>query len=94
MALYDALGNLVANSSLAGVTVGSASTFQRGPFTATYQFRPGLYYVVVSTNGATAKIQTQPAGDHNAGVITGQTFGTLPPLITPPATSPPPRLPS
>jgi hypothetical protein len=83
--LYDANGNVLANSALAGVTVGTASTFQRLPFVTPYQASPGLYYVGISTNGATAKIQTHPAGDHNAGVITGQVFGTLLP-ITPPVT--------
>jgi hypothetical protein len=86
VSLYDANGNLVANSALAGATVGTASTFQRVAFTAAYSAAPGLYYVVVSTNGTTAKIQTQAAGDHNCGVITGQVFGTLPATITPPST--------
>src|ERR1017187_2117467 len=85
-ALYDSAGNLLANSALAGATVGSASTFQRLAFTATFQAKPGLYYVMVSTNGTTAHIQTQAAGDHNAGVITAQTFGTLTTPITPPST--------
>ena len=75
--LYDANGNVLATSALAGVTVGTASTFQRLPFITPFQAEPGLYYVGISTNGTTAKIQTQAAGDHNAGVITGQTFGTV-----------------
>jgi hypothetical protein len=84
--LYDANGNVVANSALAGTTVTSSTTaFQRVPFTTPYQAAPGLYYIGVSTNGTHAKIQTQPAGDHNAGIITAQTFGTLV-AITPPTT--------
>jgi len=86
VALYDVNGNLVANSALAGATVGTASTFQRVAFVTPYQAAPGKYYVVVSTNGTTAKIQTQVAGDHDAGAITGQVFGTLPNPITPPST--------
>lgn len=84
--LYDVNGNLLANSALAGATVGTASTFQRLAFAAAYAAGPGLYYVAISTNGTTAKLQTQAAGDHNCGVITAQTFGTLTTPITPPAT--------
>lgn len=86
VALYDVNGNLVANSALAGATVGTASTFQRVAFTTPYQAAPGKYYIAVSTNGTTAKLQTQPGGDHDAGAITGQTFGTLPNPITVPTT--------
>jgi len=86
VALYDSAGNLLANSALAGATVGTASTFQRVAFTAQYQAAPGKYYVAVSTNGTTAKIQTQAAGDHDAGSITGQVFATLPNPMTVPTT--------
>lgn len=82
---YDVSGNILANSAVAGVTVGTASTFQRVAFTSTFPAKPGKYYVGVSTNGTTAKIQTQIAGDHDAGAIIGQTFGTLV-AITPPST--------
>lgn len=83
--LYDSLGNVLANSALAGTTVGTAATMQRLPFVTPYQAASGLYYVGISTNGVTAKIRTQAFGDHNAGAITAQTFGTLV-AITPPTT--------
>ncbi len=83
--LYDSLGNVLANSALAGVTVGTTATMQRLPFVTAYPAGPGLYYVGISTNGTTAKIRTQAFGDTNAGVITAQTFGTLV-AITPPST--------
>ncbi len=83
--LYDSAGNVLASSALAGATVGTAATFQRLAFIAAYKAGPGLYYVGISTNGTTAKIRTQAAGDHNTGQITGQTFGTLV-AITPPTT--------
>jgi hypothetical protein len=83
--LYDSSGNVLAYSALAGTTVGTAETFQRLPFVTAYQASPGLYYIGISTNGTHAHLQTQVAGNHNAGVITGQTFGT-PTAITPPST--------
>jgi len=83
--LFSSAGALLANSALAGVTVSTAATFQRLPFTATYAaIGPGKYYVGVQYNGATAKIRTQPAGDHDA-VSISQTFGT-PVAITAPST--------
>jgi len=86
VALYDVNGNLLANSALAGTTVGTASTFQRIAFVTPYQASAGKYYVMVSTNGTTAHIQTQIAGNHDCGVLTAQTFGTLTTPITPPST--------
>jgi len=83
--LYDSAGNVLANSALAGTTVGTTATMQRLPFVTAYAAGPGLYYVGISTNGTTAKLRTQAFGDTNAGVITGQTFGTLA-AITPPST--------
>lgn len=84
--LYDAAGNVVANSDTAGTTVGTTATMQRLAFVTAYAAKgPGLYYIGISTNGTTAKIRTQVFGDHNCGQITAQTFGTLV-AITPPTT--------
>ena len=83
--LYDSSGNVLAWSASAGATVGTASTFQRLAFTQQYQAAPGLYYVGIQTNGTTAYLQTQPAGDHNTGVDGTQTFGALA-KTTPPTT--------
>jgi hypothetical protein len=82
--LYDQYGNVLAHSASTTV-VGTLHTFQRLAFTAQYQASPGLYYVGITTDGTTAYIQTQPAGDHATSEITGQTFGT-PTAITPPLT--------
>lgn len=82
---YDGVGNVLANSALAGTTVGTASTFQRLAFVTAHPAGIGLHYVGIQTNGTTARLQTQQGGNHNAGVITGQTFGT-PTAITPPST--------
>lgn len=86
VALFNSAGAIVANSVLdASVTVGTTATFQRVPFTAPVAVvGPGLYYVGVQTNGTTAKVRTQPFGNHNAGTVS-QVFDTLV-AITPPAT--------
>jgi hypothetical protein len=89
--LYDVNGNLLANSALAGTLVSTASLFQRLAFSAAYQAKPGKYYIGVMTSSTTAKIQTQVGGDHDAGVLTGQTvyaasMFTLTNPIVPPST--------
>ena len=83
--LFDSNGVLLANSAVAGVTVGSPAVWQRVPFTAAYSCAPGMYFAGVQTNGTHATIRTQAGGDHNTGVDTTQTFGT-PVATTVPAT--------
>lgn len=64
VALYDATGAPVANSTVAasGTTAGTAANTQEIPFTATYAAKgPNMYYVGVAANGATAKLRTVPA---------------------------------
>jgi hypothetical protein len=82
--LYDTNGNVLATSALAGTLAGTASTFQRIPFITQYLAGPGRYFIGVQINGTTATISTQAAGNHYAGTITAQTFGT-PVAITPPS---------
>ncbi len=84
VALFDSAGNILANSALdSSVTVGTAATFQRVPFTAPLAVAgPGKYFVGVSFNGTTAKIRTQAFGDTSTTSI-AQTFNTLV-AITPP----------
>jgi hypothetical protein len=79
--LKDNTGANVANSALAGATVGTLATFQQVAFTSTISVERGWYYVVTQFNGATARFRTIPA---NLGIsqvaITGSvagTFGTL-----------------
>ena len=73
--LFDSAGTLLANSATAGVTVGSAATMQRLPFTAPVAIEgPGRYFVGIQYNGNTAKIRTQVWGDHPTA-IDAQTFG-------------------
>jgi hypothetical protein len=86
-AIYDLLGNVVANSDLAGVTVGTAATAQSVPFTAPYRAEADAYFVSLSFNGTTARFQTVPTGNTSGLLATSATgtFGTLA-AITPPTT--------
>lgn len=83
--LFDSAGNVLANSALAGTTVGTTATMQRIPFTAPFAAKgPGLYFVGVQTNGTTAKVRTATFGDKSTTSV-AQVFGT-PAAITPPTT--------
>jgi hypothetical protein len=84
--LHNAAGVLVATTALAGVTVGTANTFQRIPFTAPYLAAAGNYFIAVQSNGTTAKLAVLDAP--SLGVFTGSAtgvFGTSA-SITPPTT--------
>ena len=86
--LHGPTGNLLATSNTAGVTAGTANTWQQIPFTATYNLTvPGTYFVALQSNGTTAKPATYDAPT-NPGLLTGSatgTFGTGA-SITPPTT--------
>lgn len=74
--LFSSAGAVLATSALAGVTVGTAATFQRLPFTAALTVTgPGKYFVGLQYNGATAKLRTQAGGDADVTSIS-QVFGT------------------
>lgn len=77
-ALYSAAGALLANSALAGATVGTAANFQNLDFAVAYVAAPGLYYVAMQFNGTTAKWRshTAPGLKFVTGTVAG-TFGTL-----------------
>lgn len=81
VSLHDSTGALLANSALAGTTVGTAAQAQQVAFTGTYAaVGPGLYFVCVTFNGTTAKFRTVPAycnvGNGAIGNSVTQTFGT------------------
>lgn len=82
--LYDVSGELLANSSTAGVTAGTTATTQQIPFTVPYVAdAPNLYLVALTFNGTTAKFRSIPAYCDN-GAIAGssaQTFGTPAALV-------------
>lgn len=79
VSLHDSAGVLLANSDLAGTTVGTAAQAQQVAFTATYAaVGPATYYIAVTFNGTTAKFRSVPA--YCSGGVRGnsvtQTFGT------------------
>jgi hypothetical protein len=84
--LHDSTGALVATTNTSGVTVGTANTWQRIPFTAQYQAAAGTYYIAVQLNGTTARFATynSPGVPLAVGSASG-TFGTGA-AITPPTT--------
>lgn len=84
--LHDAAGVLVATTALAGVTVGTAGSWQAIPFTAPVLVPPGRYFIVVQNNGTTARIAAynSPTSPLKTGSAAG-TFGTSA-AITPPTT--------
>ncbi len=85
-ALFDSSGNLIANSALAGATVGTAANVQAVDFTAPVTVPEGKYYIGLQFNGTTAKFRTHtiPGQKFVANSVAG-TFGTLA-AITPGAT--------
>jgi len=82
-ALWPAAGGAaLANSALAGITVGTLNTKQQFPFTAAVNVTgPSLYIIGIQSNGTTAKfLSFQNATE---GFVTGSvagTFGTVPSL--------------
>lgn len=88
--LYDATGNLLANSATAGTTAGTASTYETLNFTSKYfMVGPAKYYGCLQTNGTTATVRmliTSVLDGYTTKGVTGQTFGTIPATITVPTT--------
>lgn len=86
--LYDSTGDVLANSVLTagGATVGTAANVQTLDFTAPFAVKgPGLFYVGISANGATAKLCTVPAhcqGGIYAGSV-AQVHGTVAAITAP-----------
>jgi hypothetical protein len=91
VALYDATGNLIANSATAGATVsGTAFAFQPEAFTAPYfAVGPAQYYGCVQSNGTTATLDLVTTGTGDLLLTyksaAAGTFGTLPNFTAPTA---------
>lgn len=79
--LHDSAGVLVATSALAGVLVGTAGTWQQIPFTSTVSLVPGIYHIVLQSNGTTAKpaVYNYPAPVivSTPFMVTGSVTGTF-----------------
>lgn len=90
VALYDAAGNLLANSATAGATSSGANTYQTYAFTSPYLVvGPAKYYACAQANGTTDNIRMLATGIQDGVTtkgVTGQTFGTIPSTFTVPTT--------
>ena len=90
VALYDATGNLLANSATAGVASATASNYQQIAFTSPYYVvGPGQYFGCMQTNGTTDTVRmlvTQVLDQYLTKGVTSITFGTVPATITVPTT--------
>jgi hypothetical protein len=90
VALYDAAGNLLANSATAGAATANASTYQSYAFTSQYfAVGPARYFGCSQAANSSDSLNLVVTADGNAGLLTqiytGQTFGTIPTMITPSA---------
>lgn len=86
--LHDADGTLLANSDLAGVTVGTLATFQEIPFTAPVEvIGPQKYFLSVTMNGTTGRLRTIPTALGASQTLNTKSavgvFGTVGALVVP-----------
>lgn len=85
--LYDAAGNALANSAVAGVLSANASTYQNFSFTSTYfAVGPAQYFACFQSNGTTDTVRMVVTGTQDNILTKGQTgatFGTIPALTVP-----------
>ncbi len=88
--LFNANGQLLANSALAGTTLTGINTVQTLPLTAPYFVNgPARYWIGVQVSAATTKIRTVATStftDLLSTTITSVTYGTLPTFSTLPTT--------
>lgn len=76
--LYNSAGAVVANSALAGATVGTAAQIQAVDFLTPYAAVAGRYFASVTFNGMTAKFRTYPIpGSLFIAGSEAETFGTV-----------------
>lgn len=85
--LYDASGNVLANSATAGTTTAGASTYQKLSFTTPfYAVGPARYFGCDGLNGTTDTIRhalTAVNDNVLGGTITAQVFGTAAAITVP-----------
>ena len=85
-ALYSSAGAVLANTALAGTTVGTAAQRQLIPFTATYAaVGPARYFINIAFDGTTARYAAIPVycTTKFGQTYTGKTFGTFATLTMP-----------
>lgn len=81
--LYNKDGTVIASS--ASTAMSGTDAFQRIPFTAVLNLRPGRYFVGLQIDNTTARVNMHPIGNFAAFKKTGEVYGT-PTAITPVAT--------
>ncbi len=81
--LYDSAGKVIASS--ASTTMSGADAFQRIPFAAPINLRPGRYFVGLQVDNTTARVNTHPIGNFAAFKKTGEVYDTAT-AITPVST--------
>lgn len=86
-AIYDAAGNLIANSATAGILASGTNAFQTLALTTPVKVQgPARYWVAVQANGTTTttrKVAASTYIDCLCNTLAGS-FGTVPATITPP----------
>jgi hypothetical protein len=89
VALYDASGNLLANSAAAGVLAASASTYQQIAFTSKYfAVGPARFFGCMQSNGTAATVRMIVTGTQDTYLTKSfaGSFGTIPATFTAPTT--------
>jgi hypothetical protein len=89
LVLYDNFGNPLGFSAKAGVTVGTANTYQELPLTTPVEIlSPGNYFVGLAMNGTTARFRASTATGTLAGTQTSAVdFSANPVAVTVPTAS-------
>lgn len=86
VALASSAGVVLANSALAGTTVGTTAAYHRVALTSAYTaVGPAKYFVLLQINGTTCRFRTHTFGAAGAAKKTAEVFGTLT-TVTPPTT--------
>lgn len=87
-ALYDTNGNLITNTTTAGVTSSGANAFQNIAFVNSPILQPGRYFVAVQCQSTTATTRRQSAamGGNLMTSSAAGTWQTVPASFTPPTT--------
>lgn len=81
--LYNSAGTVIASS--ASTAMSGTDAFQRIPFSAPINLRPGRYFVGLQVNNVTARVNTHPVGNFAQFKKTGEVYGTAT-TITPVST--------
>lgn len=90
-ALFNSQGQKIANSSetTEGTVAGTEKTVQELPLTSPFKANgPGLYFIGITANGATAKLRTIPANVAGKNILTAEisltTKNVVPASVTAP----------